>query len=156
MSSAVTVRKATDEDVGAIHRLLKIYSDRQIVLPRSEDDIRHYLANFTIAEQAGEIVGSVAVRDFGADLLEVRSLVVDPVRQGSGIGRQLVAGCIERLKRERGAFRLFALTYQAEFFGKLGFKLVTREHFPEKIWSDCAKCPKQHCCDEIAVLLEAK
>ncbi len=152
MTSPLCVRKAREADIPAIHALLKIYSDRKIVLPRSEADILHYLANFTVAEEAGKLVGCVAVRDFGNNLLEVRSLAVLPEKQGAGIGRAMVQACIERLRGERPFFRLFALTYQEGFFHRLGFRTVTREHFPEKIWSDCKACPKHDCCDEIAVL----
>lgn len=152
MSKDLIVRRAQDADVGAIGGLLAIYAAKQIVLPRSEEDIRYYLKNFTVAELDGELVGCVAVRDFGNDLLEVRSLVVSPDHQSLGIGRKMVETCIAHLRESRPDFRLFALTYREDFFRKLGFEVVSRERFPEKIWSDCAACPKQHCCDETAVL----
>ncbi len=50
--------------------------------------------------------------------------------------------------------RVFALTLRSNFFIRLGFQLVSKERFPEKIWNDCDNCPKQDCCDEDAVLLE--
>ena len=155
MTASLCVRKARETDIPAIHALLKIYSDRKIVLPRSEADILHYLANFTVAEEADRLVGCVAVRDFGNNLLEVRSLAVLPEKHGTGIGRAMVQACMERLRHERPSFRLFALTYQEGFFHRLGFRTVTREHFPEKIWSDCKACPKHDCCDEIAVLFSS-
>src|SRR2546426_8450556 len=34
--------------------------------------------------------------------------------------------------------------------------LAEKEHFPLKVWADCAKCPRQNCCDEIAVVLAGK
>ena len=40
MSSMPEVRPASEADVRAIHDLLKIYSDRQIILPRDEENIR--------------------------------------------------------------------------------------------------------------------
>lgn len=148
----VTVRRAVESDVPGIHKLLAVYAEKQIVLPRSEEDISFYLKNFTVALLDGELVGCVAVRDFGNHLLEVRSLVVSPDHQKHGIGRKMVEECIRHLHRTRPEFRLFALTYQQKFFEKLGFHTVDRQLFPEKIWSDCAACPKRDCCDEIAVL----
>ena len=50
--------------------------------------------------------------------------------------------------------RLFALTYRDNFFCNLGFRVVEKTLFPEKIWSDCERCPKKDHCDEIAVLME--
>ena len=149
----LTVRKAVADDVPAIHALLERYADLGIVLRRSREDILHYLANFFVAENQGGVCACAAVRDFGNDLLEVRSLVVAPELQGRGIGRQLVAGVISALDASRGTWRLFTLTKEPAFFGKLGFRVVEREMFPEKIWSDCRNCPKNTCCDEVALIV---
>ena len=154
MKTLLTVREATEADVGKIHELLTIYSRQAVVLARSEEDIRFYLGNFLVAEADCVIRGCAAVRDFGNDLLEVRSMVVEPGFQGKGIGRAMVEALIAGLRVKREKFRLFALTYQVEFFKALGFRTVDRDQFPEKIWSDCAKCPKNQCCDEVAMLVE--
>ena len=34
----------------------------------------------------------------------------------------------------------------------MGFHVVDKAGFPQKVWLDCNQCPKQSCCDEIAVL----
>jgi amino-acid N-acetyltransferase len=102
----------------------------------------------------GEICGCCAVRDFDNDLLEVRSLVVKPGLEGKGIGRAMVEAIIAGLKLKRKKFCLFALTYQKLFFQKLGFHLVVKEMFPQKIWSDCSKCPKKDNCDESALVFQ--
>ena len=151
----LTVRKAVVDDIPAIHAFLEHYADLGIVLRRSREDILHYLANFSVAVNATGVCACVAVRDFGNDLLEVRSLVVSPEQQGRGIGRQLVAGVISALDASQDTWRLFTLTKEPAFFGKLGFRVVEREMFPEKIWSDCRNCPKHSCCDEIALILDS-
>ena len=48
--------------------------------------------------------------------------------------------------------RLFALTLEPKFFEKRGFDVVAKEQLPMKVWTDCARCPKQQECDEIAVV----
>ena len=154
MKNLLTVREAVESDVKKIHELLTIYSKKAIVLARSEEDIRFYLGNFLVAEVGGVVRGCAAARDFGNDLLEVRSMVVEPGFQGKGIGRAMIEALIAGLRIRRKKFRLFALTYQVEFFKALGFRVVDRSLFPEKIWSDCAKCPKNACCDETAMLIE--
>ena len=154
MKNLLTVREATEADVKKIHELLVIYSKKAIVLARSEEDIRFYLGNFLVAEVGGTVRGCAAARDFGNGQLEVRSMVVEPEFQGKGIGRAMIEALIAGLRVKRKQFRLFALTYQVEFFKALGFQVVDRSLFPEKIWSDCAKCPKNDCCDETAMLIE--
>ena len=156
MNSSMIVRPADSGDVDAIFELLELYSASGIVLKRSKEDIAGYLKNFIVAVDNGSVCGCCAARDFGNDLLEVRSLVVAPERQGQGIGKKLVSFIIDRLDRERESWRLFTLTLQVAFFQSLGFQVVEKEIFPEKIWSDCSKCSKFHCCDETALLLEKK
>lgn len=152
--SAFELRAACESDVPEIYALLKIYSDQQIVLPRSEENIRSYLKNFTVARKDGKLCGCVALRDFGNDLYEVRSLAVHPECQRSGAGRAMVNYCIQKLREKGIRSRLFSLTYQQAFFESLGFAVTDRHLFPEKIWSDCAQCPKHTCCDEIAMIFE--
>ena len=154
--SALELRAACECDIPEICTLLKIYSDRQIVLPRSEENIRSYLKNFTVARRDGKLCGCVALRDFGNDLYEVRSLAVHPECQRGGVGRAMVEHCIRKLREKQKPVRLFSLTYQQEFFQRLGFAVTDRHQFPEKIWSDCAQCPKHTCCDEIAMIFEVQ
>jgi amino-acid N-acetyltransferase len=47
---------------------------------------------------------------------------------------------------------VFAFTYVADFFRKMGFQEVERGELPLKAWKDCVRCPKFQCCDEIAVM----
>ena len=156
MNSSIIVRPAVPADIDAIFELLELYTASGVVLKRSKDDIASYLKNFIVAEDNGVVCGCCAARDFGHDLFEVRSLVVDPGHQGKGIGRLLVDFIIDRMNKERESWRLFTLTLQVRFFQSLGFAVVEKEIFPEKIWSDCSKCSKFLCCDETALLLEKK
>ena len=152
----IEVRKATPEDVSAIHQLLEPYADSGIVLRRSREDILAYIANFRVAVCQETLCGCVAVRSFGNNLLEVRSLVVNQAFHGQGIGRALVKFVIDQLHQDfpDGNWSLFTLTGEPEFFKKQGFQVVSKEMFPEKIWSDCSKCRKKHCCDETALLFD--
>ena len=153
MSQSVILRPAESQDAVLINKLLHSYAVQGILLDRSVEDILFYIENFTVAvDENNQLLGCMAVRDFGNDLLEVRSLAIQPDLRKSGIGRKLVEKAIERLDAERGTYRLFALTLQPGFFERLNFKLVEKELFPEKIWADCVHCPKQHCCDEYAVI----
>ena len=47
---------------------------------------------------------------------------------------------------------VFAFTYVADFFRKVGFEEVERGALPLKAWKDCLRCPKFQCCDEVAML----
>jgi amino-acid N-acetyltransferase len=86
-------------------------------------------------------------------LAEIRSLAVQEEDQNKGIGAMLVKACLKESKT-LGVKRVFALTYQPDFFEKMGFKKVDKAVLPHKIWTDCLKCVKFPDCDEIAVVKE--
>ena len=154
MNENIIVRPAVVNDAEAISNLLACYAEKQIILPRTIDEIISHIDRFMIAYAPGSgVVGCVALRDFGNGLAEVRSLVVSDAFHGQGIGSKLVNAVIIRC-RASGHKRLFALTYRTDFFIRLGFHQVTKDLFPEKIWSDCSVCPKKDRCDEDAVLIE--
>lgn len=141
-------------DIMAIHDLLKVYAEERLLLPRPPEDILEKIRNFRIAEVDGVFAGCAALRDYGSSLYEVRSLAVVKKFTGCRIGSELVNNFI-RIKQEEGeSAKIFALTYRDNFFCRLGFHIVDKTMFPEKIWSDCVLCPKKNCCDEIAVLFE--
>lgn len=153
MNNDVLLRKAVAADAPKIAELLHNYALEGVLLDRSEEDILYYLKNFTVAvDSSDNLLGCMAVRDFGNDLLEVRSLAIQPGLRHSGIGRKLVEKAITHLDEERKNYRLFALTLQPGFFEHLNFSIVEKELFPEKIWADCSRCPKRDCCDEFAVI----
>jgi len=126
------------------------------MLPRSFSQVIEKIRDFTVAvdENTKElsIKGVVALHVVGEDLAEVRSLAVDEPLVGKGIGKKLIQFCVDDAKEMR-LQRIFALTYQIDFFSKLGFEKVEKLTLPQKIWGDCVHCAKFSDCDEIAVLL---
>ncbi len=150
------LRHATISDVPRIGQLISHYAGQGKMLFRSHAELYETLRDFTVvesADQPGLVVGVCALEIVWADLAEVKSLAVAPEYQKRGIGRQLVEAVIGEA-RELKIHRVFALTYEAEFFTRLGFQVVNREALPLKVWSDCVKCPKRDGCDETAMVLE--
>lgn len=156
MNSPLNVRAAALKDVDAIFELLELYTAQGTVLRRSKEDIAFFIGNFVVAECENRVCACAALRDFGGNLLELRSVVVSPELQGRGVGKKLVNFLIESLRSERPQWRLFTLTTTPAFFQSLGFAETCKEEFPQKIWSDCSKCPKFHCCDEVALVMEER
>jgi len=145
------VRNAKISDVEAIHGLVSSYAERDRMLFRSMADIYENLQTFTVADADGAIVGCCALEIIWADLAEIKSLAVDQANKEQGIGRLLVNAALEQAGRLEVP-RVFALTLEPEFFEKLGFEMADKDALPMKVWSDCARCPKQENCDEIAVI----
>ncbi len=150
------IRPAAFDDAPAIYALLATFSTEGKLLPRPVADIQARIANFLVAEQDGMVAACGALRDFGNNLNEIRSLAVRRDLAGQGIGSRLVKAllkkAVERTGGEHG--HVFALTYRVEFFKRLGFRVIDKYTFPPKIWSDCCVCPKKDHCDETAVVID--
>ncbi|ATX81565.1 N-acetylglutamate synthase [Mariprofundus ferrinatatus] len=150
MSHTVRIRSAAAGDVDAILSLLKPFAEKNIILERDKDNIFQHLQEFLVAEYDDRLAGVVCVHIYGEKLAEVRSLVVDPAYQKHGVGRLLVEGC-EKWAKGLGVAKLFALTYVTGFFLKLGYRIVSKESLPHKVWTVCVHCARFADCDEIAV-----
>jgi amino-acid N-acetyltransferase len=150
---AITVRRATLADVGAMHGVIDVFAKRNDILPRERGSLISALRDFHIVEVDGRIAGCAALAIIDDDLAEVRTLVVDDSAQGLGLGRRLVEACIEDA-RQMGFHRVFALTRVDGFFERLGFRRPPMGALPQKVWLDCAHCPSFPDCDEIAVIRE--
>jgi len=152
----ITYRRARPSDTRPILNLINIYSAKGVMLPRPYAQVMEKIRDFVVAvdestPEAG-LKGIVALHVVGEDLAEIRSLAVDEALQGKGIGKKLLDFCLNDAN-ELQLKRVFALTYQTEFFTKLGFHKVEKLTLPQKIWGDCVHCAKFSDCDEIAMLL---
>ena len=151
----MTIRPARICDAQAICELINHHAERGKMLHRSLESAYAALREFLVAEdEDGRIVGCVAVDVFWADLAEVKSLAVVPDAQGRGLGAKLVRKAVEDAIR-LGVRRIFALTYEQDFFARLGFGVIDRQDLPEKVWRECIACPKVDACDETAMILLA-
>ena len=145
------IRNAKISDAKAIYSLINSYAERDKMLFRSMADIYENLQSLIVAELDGNVLGCCALQIIWSDLAEIKSLAVDETNTGIGTGKMLVAAAIEQA-RQLGLPRVFALTLTPSFFEKMGFKVIEKDSLPMKVWSDCAKCPKQQNCNEIAVI----
>lgn len=147
----VQCRKATSKDIESLYDLIQSYAEQGIMLPRSKQTLASQIDTFVVADVDGEVVGCGSLCRLGKDLVEIRSLGVNKEFKGQGIGREIVRLLIEEA-RELRIPKVMALTYETGFFQRIGFDIVSKDIFPEKVWRDCVNCPKQLSCDEIAVL----
>ncbi len=147
----ITIRQATLADAPAIAALVNLGEREGQLLPRSLESIRASIADWLIALDEDRIIGVGSLVEMNPTLAEVRSLVVEPAYRKGGVGAQIVNALIA-LARERNIPYVFTLTRAVLFFEKLGFNITEKENFPEKVWRDCASCPVQFACDEVAMV----
>lgn len=153
------IRNARIADVKAIYDLLQYFAAKDLLLGRSLSSLYDQLRDFKIfiEEEAGpaggkeSIAGVCALHISWDNLAEIRSLAVADASQGRNIGRSLVEACLAEAS-EFGIDRVFTLTYQPDFFRRLGFTDIDKADLPHKVWSDCIHCPKFPDCNEEAMI----
>jgi len=145
-------RKAKFVDIEEIYELVNHYADEGLMLARSRNALYESLRDMIVAvdEQDG-IVGVGGLHITWENMAEIRSLAVDPAHSRQGIGRKIVRGLIEE-GQELGITEVFTLTYQDKFFAKCGFREISKNDLPHKIWKECIDCPKFPNCNEIAMI----
>jgi amino-acid N-acetyltransferase len=116
----VTIRKATHADLHAIQTFLQTFVASGKLLPRTFQELEDLVDTLFIAEMNGELVGTAALDIYNRKLAEIRSLAVSPAAQGAGIGKKLVAACVE-LARENQVFEIMAISSSEDFFKACGF-----------------------------------
>jgi len=147
------IRKAKISDIREVQRLINEFAKKEEMLPRSLNDLYESIRDLFVCEDRGQIKGVSALHILWDDLAEIRSLAVAEGSRGKGIGNRLLKICLKEAKG-LGIKRVFALTYQPEFFRKNGFKGIDKSKLPQKIWGDCLRCPRFPECDEDAVIIE--
>lgn len=147
----VICRNAVVEDVEPLYLMIEEYAQRGIMLPRSRQALTRQIDQFVVAEIDGRFVGCGSLFKLGNDLVEIRSIGLNDEGKGKGVGSMILAKLVEEARNQKIP-KVMALTYAVDFFLRNGFEVVQKEIFPEKVWTDCVNCKKQHACDEIAVL----
>jgi len=118
MSASVAL--ATAEELGAVLELLR----RGGLLL---DGLADHFANAVVARKGKRVVGCAALEIYNNNAALLRSVAVDAVHQGSGLGHRLVEAAV-RLALERRLENLYLLTTTAaEFFPRFGFEHISRE-----------------------------
>lgn len=145
------ITNAKISDAEAIHGLISEYAEVDRMLFRDPADIYEHLQTFVVARNEQKVVGCCALHIIWNNLAEIKSLAVSKEYMGKGVGRELVQKQLS-LADELGISNIFTLTLEPVFFEKLGFKKVNKQALPMKVWSDCARCPKQNQCDEVAMM----
>jgi amino-acid N-acetyltransferase len=147
----ILVEKAGIADVPQIHKLINFFASRGEMLPRALSEIYENVRDFFVVREGEKVVACVALHVNWGDLAELRSLAVAESKQNQKIGIQIVKTCLDEA-RELGISTVFCLTYKPHFFEGIGFRQVDKTELPQKVWTDCYRCPKFPNCDEVSLV----
>ena len=147
------LRRARVDDVPIMQRLINAFADRGEMLPRSLSEIYENLRDHIVVDADNTVVGCCALHIAWGDLAEIKSLAVDEKHGGAGLGSDLVRFCLDEA-RELGLPRVFVLTFIPAYFERFGFRQVEKAELPQKVWSECIRCPKFPDCGEVSLVLD--
>lgn len=151
---SIIYEKPTLNDIEQMQLLVKPEVESGVILYRSNDEIAQNIRSYVVARIDKKIVGFCALHIFSKQLAEIRSIIIDKSYRGRGIGKNLVNFLMNEGK-SLGVESVFALTYERDFFKKIGFEEIDKEKLPEqKIWADCIKCKYFPVCNETAFILK--
>ncbi len=146
------LRHAAVEDAQQIQDLILYYARKDMILPRSLNEIYENVRDFVVIEKKGRIIACGALHVCWEDLSEVKSLAVAPRSKRKGYGGRIVKYLLKE-SAELGVKKVFTLTYQVDFFKAMGFRVVSMETLPKKIWAECIKCVRFSSCNETALII---
>ena len=145
------LRKAKIEDAQAIQNLICFYSEDGKMMFRPLKEIELNIAGFKVYEKLGEVVGICNLKYGWDNLVEIRSLGVDPRYHRQGIATKMIQDSIDQALLNQNCDTVFVLTYAVQLFEKLGFQIIDKMDLPQKVWNDCKQCLHQDNCDETAM-----
>lgn len=169
-----TFRRATADDVPALHALVHgayrgdsarrgwtheadLLEGSRIDLPTLEAIVADPAQVVLLAERDGRLLGCVQVTDRGRGLAYLGMLTVDPVLQGGGLGRSLIAAA-ETAARDRLGARTMEMTVIVQrtelidWYGRRGY-LPTGERRPFPATDPRFGLPKR---DDLAFVVLAR
>jgi amino-acid N-acetyltransferase len=148
----IALRTADRSHARKLHALITANRDEGRLLPRTLEELTIHAERFVVAVRGRRIVGCAELAPLSATVAEVRSLAVDAAARGAGIGTMIVDELRQRARR-RGFEKLCAFTHAPAYFSQMGFSIVPHLWLPEKIFTDCAKCPQFRQCGQFAMVV---
>ena len=151
-STRTVLRTAETGDARHIHALISANLVEGHLLPRTLEELTVRASRFVVATRGRKIVGCGELAPLSPQVAEVRSLAVDTSARHLGVGTMLVEELRIRARRE-SYDKLCAFTHAPGYFIPMGFSIVPHLWIPEKIFTDCVKCPLFRQCGQYAMVL---
>lgn len=147
----LNVRRARPLDVQGIASMVNEFAAEGVMLPRTADSIALAIDDYVVVpDERGRILACGALREYSPSVAEVSAIAVAREAHGHGLGRAVVEA-VERLARRRGIEEVFALTLTPPFFEALGYEIVDKATYPEKVCRDCLACARRFGCAEVCL-----
>lgn len=148
----ITIRTAEPSQAPKLHALISANVEEGHLLPRTLSELVVQADRFAVAMRGRKLVACAELLALSPTVAEVRSLAVDSAERGRGIGTLLVEELRQRARVE-GFDKLCAFTHSPGYFMHMGFSIVPHLWVPEKVFTDCVKCPQFRRCGQYAMVV---
>ena len=136
---SIKVRPARTADIKTIADLCGPLIQSRVLLGKERVELYESVQEFLVAEDAsGKVIGCGALHVMWEDLGEVRTLAIAEAHQGKGIGKLILENLLERAKAI-GLKRIFCLTFEVEFFAKLGFEPISETPVEPEVYAELVR-----------------
>jgi amino-acid N-acetyltransferase len=136
---AIKVRAARTADINAIADLCGPLIQSRVLLGKERVELYESVQEFLVAEDAsGRVIACGALHVMWEDLGEVRTVAVAQSHQGTGVGKSILLGLLEKAK-SLGLKRIFCLTFEVEFFSKLGFEPISETPVDPEVYAELVR-----------------
>jgi len=136
---SIKVRPARTRDISAIADLCGPLIQSRVLLGKERVELYESVQEFVVAEDAsGKVVACGALHVMWEDLGEVRTVAVDQAHQGHGVGKQILENLLGKAK-ELGLKRIFCLTFEVDFFKKIGFEPISETPVDPDVYAELVR-----------------
>jgi amino-acid N-acetyltransferase len=136
---AIKVRSARTADISAIADLCGPLIQSRVLLGKERVELYESVQEFLVAEDSsGKVIACGALHVMWEDLGEVRTVAVSKEHQGTGVGKAILQNLFERAE-SLGLKRIFCLTFEVEFFSKLGFEPISETPVDPEVYAELVR-----------------
>jgi len=126
------------EDISAVLSLIRPFVKKEILLPRSEQQLESEYNDFIVYELDGAVRACAALHMYDRSQAEIAALAVDETCAHIGIGPKMIEYLIEKAKSINIESVFILTTQTADWFEKQGFLPDKIETLPQKrkdVWN---------------------
>lgn len=120
------------EDISAVLSLIRPFVSKEILLPRSEQQMEAEYNDFIVYELDGAIRACAALHIYDRSQAEIAALAVDETCAHIGIGPKMIEYLIEKAKTVSIESVFILTTQTADWFEKQGFVADSIDTLPER------------------------
>ena len=126
------IRQMTQQDIPAVLSLMQPFVEKQILLPRTYENLLENVSDYIVYEIDGGIRACAALHNYNNKQAEILGVAVDISFSNLGIGPNLIKFLIQKTKSLKISTIFILTTKTSDWFESLGFKPDSLDSIPQE------------------------